>query len=118
MGARGQPMVGTVLLGASSASACIFNERHEGRSSARRQTRRTAGCRFRTATFICVSNLCMLVHTNVPSIKLPYNSEAIYSRMQRIVRDRREEEGQAMAEVAMRVHREIRRSINGHNEVD
>lgn len=98
--------------------ACIFNERREGRNSARRQTRRTDGCRFRTATFICVSYLCMLVHTNVPSIKLPYNSKAIYSRMQRIVRDRRKEEGQAMAEVVVRVHREICRSINGHNEED
>lgn len=98
-------MVGTVLLGASSVSACIFNERREGRSSARRQMRRTAGCRFRTATFICVSYLCMPVYKNVPSIKLPYNSKPIYSRMQMIVRERREEEGQAMIEVVVQVHR-------------
>lgn len=98
-------MVGTVLLGASGVSACIFNERREGRSSARRQTRRTAGCRFQTATFIYVSYLCMPVHANVPSIKQPYNSKAIYSCMQRIVRKRREGEGQAMAEVVVRVQR-------------
>lgn len=51
-----------------------------------------------------VSYLCMPVHTNAPSIKPRHDSKAIYSRVQVIVRERREGEGRAAAEVVVRVH--------------
>lgn len=109
-------MVGTALLGASSVSACIFNERCEGRSSARRPKRRTDGCRFRTATFICVSYLCMPVHTNAPSICCLIIVKLFIAVCKGSFVN--EEESKAVAEVVVRVHRVIRRSINGHNEED